>query len=87
MITPPVASIKEALGFLETIHDLVSLELTDELLWPQSMPPILPNEEQIPIARYSLIGQKDEEYRKKLALKYGRKKTNTFGYSFQYLIE
>jgi len=82
MITPPVASIKEALGFLETIHDLVSLELSDELLWPQSMPPILPNEEQIPIARYSLIGQKDEEYRKKLALKYGRKKQTLSGIHF-----
>jgi glutamate--cysteine ligase len=82
MITPPLSSVKEALGFLETIHDLVSLELNDELLWPQSMPPVLPSEEHIPIARYSSIGQKDEEYRNKLALKYGRKKQALSGIHF-----
>ena len=74
MITPPLSSISEALGFLETIHDLVSLELNEELLWPQSIPPVIPAEESIPIARYSNLGKKEEEYRKNLALKYGRKK-------------
>jgi glutamate--cysteine ligase len=82
MITPPLSSVKEALGFLETIHDLVSLELNDELLWPQSMPPILPSEEHIPIARYSITGHDNEGYRKKLALKYGRKKQALSGIHF-----
>lgn len=82
MITPPLPSIKQTLGFLETIHDIVSLELKDELLWPQSMPPVLPDEEEIPIAQYSSIGQKDQEYRNKLALKYGRKKQVLSGIHF-----
>ena len=82
MITPPLPDIKQALGFLETIHDLVSLELKDELLWPQSMPPVLPDEEHIPIAHYSNLGKKDEEYRKVLASKYGRKKQALSGIHF-----
>jgi len=61
MITPPLPSIEQTLGFLETIHDIVSLELEDEYLWPQSIPPILPDEEQIPIANYSKRGRKETE--------------------------
>ncbi len=82
MITPPLPDIKQALGFLEVIHDIVSTELTDELLWPQSMPPILPNEESIPISHYSAIGKRDAEYRQNLALKYGRKKQTLSGIHF-----
>ena len=82
MITPPLPSIAETLGFLETIHDIVSLELEDEYLWPQSIPPILPNEDQIPIAKYPKGGRKEAEYREKLALKYGRKKQAISGIHF-----
>jgi glutamate--cysteine ligase len=82
MITPPLPSIELTLGFLETIHDIVSVELEDEYLWPQSIPPILPEEDQIPIARYSTGGSEEEEYRKKLAEKYGRKKQAISGIHF-----
>ena len=82
MITPPLPSIEQTLGFLETIHDIVSMELKDECLWPQSMPPVLPNENQIPIARYTTKGSKEEEYRIKLADKYGRKKQVISGIHF-----
>jgi len=82
MITPPLPSIAQTLGFLETIHDIVSLELEDEYLWPQSIPPILPNEDQIPIAQYAKGGRKEKEYREKLALKYGRKKQAISGIHF-----
>jgi glutamate--cysteine ligase len=82
MITPPLATIEEALGFLETIHDIVSIELDDEYLWPQSIPPILPDDEHIPIARYSDNGSKEAEYREKLAEKYGRKKQAISGIHF-----
>src|SRR5664279_3990100 len=82
MITPPLPTIAQTLGFLETIHDIVSIELVDEYLWPQSIPPILPDEEQIPIAHYAKSGRKEEEYRKKLALKYGRKKQAVSGIHF-----
>ncbi len=82
MITPPLPSIEQALGFLETIHDIVSLELEDEYLWPQSIPPILPDEDQIPIAKYAKGGRKEQEYRNNLALKYGRKKQAISGIHF-----
>jgi glutamate--cysteine ligase len=82
MITPPLPSIAETLGFLETIHDIVSIELNDEYLWPQSIPPILPNEEEIPIAHYARKGKKEEEYREKIAEKYGRKKQAVSGIHF-----
>jgi len=82
MITPPLPTIAQTLGFLETIHDIVSLELEDEYLWPQSIPPILPNEDQIPIAKYAKGGRKEQEYRNHLALKYGRKKQAISGIHF-----
>ena len=82
MITPPLPSIAETLGFLETIHDIVSVELNDEYLWPQSIPPILPNEEEIPIAHFAQKGKKEEEYREKIAEKYGRKKQAVSGIHF-----
>ncbi|MBC8005016.1 MAG: bifunctional glutamate--cysteine ligase GshA/glutathione synthetase GshB, partial [Verrucomicrobia bacterium] len=73
MITPPLPSIGQALGFLETLHDIVSLELKDEYLWPQSIPPILPDEDQIPVARYEGDHKAAEHYREFLAQKYGAK--------------
>lgn len=73
MRTPPLPDIKQMLGFLETVHDIISLELTDEYLWPQSIPPVLPDDKQIPIARYGEEGKEAEQYRELLAQKYGAK--------------
>ncbi|WP_282037867.1 bifunctional glutamate--cysteine ligase GshA/glutathione synthetase GshB [Saccharicrinis aurantiacus] len=75
MITPVRHSITEALGFLETLHDEVSMHLDEELLWPQSAPPELPDSElEIPIAKFDAEGADLEEYRRYLADNYGRKK-------------
>jgi len=82
MITPPLPDIGETLGFLETIHDIVSIELEDEYLWPQSIPPILPDDDQIPIAQYGKNEKKEEEYREIIAQKYGRKKQAISGIHF-----
>jgi glutamate--cysteine ligase len=73
MITPPLPDIRQTIGFLETIHDIVSLELSDEYLWPQSIPPILPDEKQIPIAQYGADGKDAQQYREFLAQKYSSK--------------
>lgn len=73
MITPPLPSIRQTIGFLETIHDIVSQELIDEYLWPQSIPPILPDENQIPIAHFDEEGKEAQHYREFLAKKYGSK--------------
>ena len=82
MITPPLPDIKQTIGFLETIHDIVSLELKDEYLWPQSIPPILPDEKQIPIAQYDEEGKENQRYREFLAQKYGAKNLMFSGIHF-----
>ncbi len=84
MITPPLPEIGQAIGFLETIHDVVSLELKDEYLWPQSIPPILPADQQIPIAEYGEDGKEAREYREFLAQKYGPKNQLFSGIHFNF---
>jgi len=84
MITPPLPEIGQAIGFLETIHDIVSLELKDEYLWPQSIPPILPSDQQIPIAEYGEDGKEARKYREFLAAKYGSKNLLISGIHFNF---
>ena len=84
MITPPLPEIGQTIGFLETIHDIVSLELKNEYLWPQSIPPILPNDQQIPIARYEEDGKEARQYREFLAEKYGPKNQLFSGIHFNF---
>lgn len=82
MITPPLPDINQAIGFVETIHDIVSMELTDEYLWPQSLPPILPDDKEIPIAQYDEDGKEAQRYREFLARKYGPKNQLISGIHF-----
>ncbi len=74
MITPPVNSINELYTLLENLHDSISIELKNEYLWPQSVPPNIPKEEDIPIAHFNgtLKGKDSEKYRRMLAETYGR---------------
>ncbi len=66
----PAATLDE----LDSIHRFAYEKLDGELLWSPSMPCALPDEENIPIARYgsSNIGRLKYVYRKGLALRYGR---------------
>jgi len=75
LITPPLAGTMDALECLAAIHDEVYAGLGGELLWPLSMPPVLPPEEDIPIARYgpSPEGRAREAYREGLAARYGKR--------------
>ncbi len=83
LITPVRKSIEEALGFLETLHDEVSMNLEDELLWPQSVPPVLPeNDNEIPLAEFDDEGADLRKYREHLSEKYGRKKQLLSGIHF-----
>jgi glutamate--cysteine ligase len=84
MRTPPLPDIKQMLGFLETVHDIISLELTDEYLWPQSIPPVLPEDKQIPIAQYDDEGKEAQQYREFLAQKYGPKNQLFSGIHFNF---
>lgn len=82
MITPAFDSIEETYHFLEALHDIVSLELKEEYLWPSSNPPILPDEDIIPIADMGDKGQ--NEYRYNLAAKYDKKKLCMSGIHFNF---
>lgn len=75
MITPPFPTIEETYAFLERTQEKVLAELGSELLWPLSMPPRLPAEEDIPIAAFDDTpdGRVNEIYRQGLALRHGKK--------------
>ena len=74
-ITPPEHDIATALAELDATHRFAYSRLGDELLWTQSMPCLLPPEDQIPLAWYgrSHIGMLKHVYRRGLALRYGRR--------------
>ncbi len=76
IITPPLEGVDAAYNMLQNLHNIVTLGIGDEYLWPQSTPPILPDEEQIPIAEFgdSQDRRLQKEYREVLAKKYGKKK-------------
>lgn len=82
MITPCFDSIDETYLFLEAIQDIVSLELKDEYLWPSSNPPMLPKEQDIPIAQMN--DPEADEYRIELAQKYGRKRQLLSGIHYNF---
>lgn len=73
-ITPALTDPAKALENLDDIHRFVYSNLSNEYLWSQSMPCMLPAEEDIPIAEYGIsnIGRLKHVYRKGLALRYGR---------------
>ncbi len=75
LITPPFESVEETYAFLKKLHLQTDKELGSEYLWPLSMPPRLPGEEMIPIAKFddSPEGREKELYRMGLATRYGRK--------------
>lgn len=74
LITPPEHDIATSLTRLDALHRFVFAGLGDEMLWSQSMPCCLPDEEEIPIAWYgtSHIGMLKHVYRRGLALRYGK---------------
>lgn len=84
MITPPLDSIEKVHGFLETLHDIVSQNIGDELLWTQSLPPLLPDEEDIPIAQFGEEGAGKEIYRELLAKRYGRERQMLTGLHYNF---
>jgi glutamate--cysteine ligase len=84
MITPPLDSVDKVHGFLETLHDVVTQNIGDELLWPQSLPPLLPDEEDIPIAQFGDKGVSKEKYREVLAKRYGRERQMLTGIHYNF---
>ena len=85
IITPTFNTIDEAFDTFSLISDLVNASLpSDEYLWFQSIPCILPYWDEIPIAQYSEAGEDSQKYREDLAKKYGVKKQMISGVHFNF---
>lgn len=86
MITPAFSSLSETSGFLEALYDIVSNNIEDEYLWPQSMPCDIPEDDIIPIADFGdeEDGASRIEYRKGLLEKYGGKKQLISGLHYNF---
>jgi glutamate--cysteine ligase len=86
LITPAETDIAAALTKLDAIHRFVYSQLGEELLWNESMPCRLPEEDQIPIAWYgsSHIGMLKHVYRRGLALRYGKSMQCIAGIHYNY---
>ena len=73
VITPALNTIEKTYDFLKNLNNIVSLELKDELLWPQSSPSVLVEEDKIPLADFGPLGVEEKKYRETLSEKYGKK--------------
>lgn len=86
IITSPGPSPEATHEELLSIHRQVEEGIKEERLWPISMPPRLPDEDKIPIARFSETeaGIRANIYRNGLALRYGKKMQMISGIHYNY---
>ncbi|SEK11697.1 glutamate--cysteine ligase [Paraburkholderia diazotrophica] len=86
LITPAEHDASTTLERLDTLHRFVYSAIGDELLWNNSMPGLLPEDDEIPIADYgtSNIGRLKYVYRVGLALRYGRTMQCIAGVHYNY---
>lgn len=86
LITPALPTVEEVDQYLKYLYKTAISELQNEFLWPLSMPPKLPSEELIPIARFdeSEEGQMSFRYRHGLANRYGKKMQMISGIHFNF---
>lgn len=86
VITPAFNKVEETFKFVNELYDVVATQIEDEYLWPQSMPCIVPEDKEIPVAYFGngADATKAEEYRKKLMDKYGGKKQLISGIHYNF---
>ena len=74
-ITPAKDDPKQVLNILEELHAYTLSSIGDERIWPFSMPGVIKDELDVPIAQYgaSNLGQLKHVYRHGLWHRYGRK--------------
>ena len=85
-VTPAFTTTWEALQCLCDIHQFTYENLADEMLWPASMPCLIPDDEGIPLAKYgpSNVGRMKTIYRRGLGFRYGRQMQVIAGVHFNY---
>ncbi|MCI9061138.1 MULTISPECIES: bifunctional glutamate--cysteine ligase GshA/glutathione synthetase GshB [Romboutsia] len=86
LITPTFSTTKETYNFLNALYDIAAMEIKDEYIWPQSMPAIIPEDKDIPIAQFCVCeeGQTARKYREELLLKYGGKRQLISGIHYNF---
>ena len=67
---------------MENLHNIVTTSLKDEYLWPQSNPPIIPKDDEIPVAK--LHKEEEVAYREGLVKKYGAKRQLVSGVHYNF---
>ena len=89
LITPNFKSVQETYDFLNALYDMTVLNIGNEVLWPQSTPCHIPEDDQIPIAEYSDCDkcQEARKYREELLKKYGGKKQLISGIHYNFSFE
>ena len=85
-VTPAYRNTWETLRAICDIHQFTYANLADELLWVASMPCRIPDDGNIPLARYgdSNVGQMKTIYRRGLGYRYGRNMQTIAGVHFNY---
>lgn len=86
VITPTFNTVEECYKFTNVLYDIVSLEIGDEYVWPMSMPCILPEDKDIPIAEFCEcpMGINARRYREHLMKKYGGKRQLISGIHYNF---
>ena len=86
LITPNLDGDRQVYDYLNTLYDIVALNIGDEYIWPGSMPCDIPEDEYIPIAEYSDCKAclEARKYREELLKKYGGKKQLISGIHYNF---
>ena len=85
-VTPAFATTWEALQCICDINQFTYSQLDGEMLWPASMPCLIPDNDDIPLAKYgtSNVGRMKTIYRRGLGYRYGRQMQLISGVHFNY---
>ncbi len=85
-VTPAFSSTWETLRVLCEIHQFSYERMRDELLWVASMPCLMADDDDIPLAQYgtSNVGRMKTVYRNGLGFRYGRRMQTIAGVHFNY---
>lgn len=85
-ITPPTHEVDDLFEHLEAIHKYVSTHIGDEILWPMSMPCMLGDDNDIPVAQYgsSNNARMKTVYRVGLGHRYGRSMQTVSGIHYNF---
>lgn len=86
-VTPVFKNNQELLDFLNDLQTFTLRNMSpEELIWASSMPCLLPDEKQIPIANFgaSNVGRLKSLYREGLGNRYGRSMQSIAGMHFNY---